>query len=145
LVRLYPLGDAAAPTERVERRVEPADAPPSLRVLIVEDDEAVGTGLGWVLEGEDMDVRVVTTGAAVMPAIAERRPDVIVLDLSLPDEDGRCIYQRIASEHSIPVIFSSGHATEDDLEDLLKKPQAAFLMKPYRTEDLLRVIRSLTR
>lgn len=137
---------SVAPAEEVERRVEPADgAHASLSVLIVEDDEAVGTGLRWFLEGEGMDVRVVMTGAAVMPAIAERRPDVIILDLSLPDQDGRRIYKRIRSEHSIPVIFSSGHATEGDIDDLIQKPRAAFLMKPYRTEDLLKTIRSLAR
>ena len=119
-------------------------APASLRVLIVEDDETVGRGLQWFLEREGMDVRVVTTGAAVMPAIAERGPDIIILDLSLPDEDGRRTYERIASEYSIPVIFSSGDATEGNIGDLVKKPRTRFLRKPYRTEELLDVIRNLT-
>jgi CheY-like chemotaxis protein len=136
----------ASPAEKRGRPVEATyDTPRSLRVLIVEDDETVGTGLRLLLEGEGMDVRVVVTGAEVMPAIADRRPDVIVLDLSLPDEDGGRTYKRIASEYSIPVIFSSGHATGGEIDDLVKKPRAAFLLKPYRMEDLLEAIRNLTR
>jgi CheY-like chemotaxis protein len=115
-----------------------------LRALIVEDDEAVGTGLRLFLEAEGIDVRLVMSGAEVMPAIADRRPDIIVLDLSLPDEDGRRTYERIASEYSIPVIFSSGHATEGDVDDLMNQPRTAFLVKPYQIEDLLEAIRNLT-
>jgi CheY-like chemotaxis protein len=115
----------------------------AVRVLIVEDDEAVGEGLQCVLEAKGMDVRVVTTGAEVLPAIVQEPPDVIVLDLSLADEDGRRIYERISSAYSIPVIFSSGHAAEAELGDVVMRPHTAFLLKPYQIEDLVNLIRSL--
>ena len=90
-----------------------------------------------------MDVRAVGTGAEVLPAVAEFRPDVMVLDLSLPDEDGRAVYERVASRFPLPVIFSSGHASEAEIARLLDSSRAAFLMKPYLTEELLDAIHRL--
>jgi PAS domain S-box-containing protein len=113
--------------------------PESPRLLLVEDEEAVADGLRWALEAAGIVVRVVGTAAEVMPALAEFRPDVMVLDLSLPDGDGREVYERASPAFPIPVIFSSGHASEADIAQLLQ-PQTAFLMKPYPTEELLDTI-----
>ena len=109
-------------------------------LLLVEDEEAVATGVRWSLEDAGIEVRVVGTGAEVLPALSEFHPDVMVLDLSLPDEDGRSVYHRVAAESSIPVIFSSGHASEADIAQLMRPSRTAFLMKPYATEELLKVI-----
>ncbi len=111
-----------------------------LHVLLVEDDEAVAAGLQWSLEDEGVTVHVVETGAAVLPAVESFRPDVIVLDLNLPDDDGRSVYRRVAARFDVPVIFSSGHAREHDIETLVDGRRAAFLMKPYTTQELLRTI-----
>jgi two-component system cell cycle sensor histidine kinase/response regulator CckA len=112
----------------------------STRLLLVEDEEAVATGLRWSLEDAGIDVRVVATGAEVMPALAEFHPDVMVIDLSLPDEDGRSVYRRVSAAFPIPVIFSSGHASEADITQLMQPSRTAFLMKPYPTEELLEII-----
>lgn len=124
------LDEEAPPDERVER------AQP-LRVLIVDDEEAVTRGLRLSLEAGGLEVQTVGTGAEVLPAIAAFRPDVVVLDLSLPDDDGRAVYQRIAATSAIPVIFSSGHASEADIAKLVAPSRTAFLLKPYATEELL--------
>jgi CheY-like chemotaxis protein len=112
----------------------------TLRVLLVEDDEAVACGLQWLLEAYGVDVHVVGKGADVLPAMFKLRPDVIVLDLNLPDEDGGKVYERIAAQSRVPVIFSSGHAFEREIRELLNNPRVAFLMKPYSAEELLRTI-----
>jgi PAS domain S-box-containing protein len=114
-----------------------------LRILIVEDEEAIGAGLRWSLEAEGIIVRVVGRGADVMPAIAEFRPDLMLLDLSLPDENGQSVYERVSAVHRLPVIFSSGHALERDIEKLVDHSGTAFLMKPYPSDELLTVIRRL--
>ena len=108
--------------------------------MLVESEEAVATGLRWALEAAGVDVRVVATGAEVMPALAEFHPDVMVLDLSLPDEDGRSVYRRVSAAFPIPVVFSSGHASEADITQLMQPSRTAFLMKPYPTEELLETI-----
>lgn len=137
---------ASAEPEKKPQLIEMApEVAEPVHVLIVEDDEAVATGLRWFLEGEGMKVRVAATGGQVLNFIAEQKPDVIVLDLSLPDEGGRSVYDRVAARYSIPVIFSSGQASERDVEDILKNPRTAFFMKPYPTEDLVKAIRRMTR
>ena len=83
------------------------------------------------------------TGAEVLPALSAFHPDVMVLDLSLPDEDGRAVYERVAAAFPIPVIFSSGHASEADIAKLLDSSRTAFLLKPYATEELLDVMHRL--
>ena len=122
---------------------EPASLPQNLRVLLVEDDEAVACGLQWSLEAQGIDVHLVGKGADVSRAVAGFRPDLIVLDLNLPDEDGRSVYRRIGAESQLPVIFSTGHALEREIETLLDNPRAAFLMKPYSPHDLVRTIHQL--
>jgi PAS domain S-box-containing protein len=119
---------------------EKTELPQTIRVLLVEDDEAVAYGLQWSLEADGIGVHVVGKGADVLPAMFDFRPDVIVLDLNLPDEDGRNVYQRIAAQSRVPVIFSSGHAFEREIRELLDNPHAAFLMKPYSSQELLRTI-----
>jgi two-component system cell cycle sensor histidine kinase/response regulator CckA len=131
------------------RQGEPVDFRPvrapgsETRVLLVERDEAIATGLLWSLEAETVTMHVARTGAEVLPAIYEFKPDVVVLDLSLPDEDGQSVYQRMASVFTGPVIFSSGNVLENEVVSLLRNPRAAFLLKPYSAQDLLRIINEL--
>jgi len=136
--------DAAA--EEPDEEPSPAPAEPlsqSLRVLIVDDDDSVAAGLRWSLEATGMEAHVVGTGAEVLPAIETVRPDVVVLDLSLPDEDGRTVYQRVSDQYDVPVVFSSGHVSDADLPELLEMPRTRFLMKPYQTDALVNAIREL--
>lgn len=112
----------------------------SLRLLLVEDEEAVATGVRWSLEAAGIEVRTVASAAEVMPAVTGFRPDIMVLDLSLPDGDGRAVYERVSAAFPIPVIFSSGHASEADIARLDQPSRTAFLMKPYPTDELLDTI-----
>jgi len=114
-----------------------------LRVLIVDDEEWITTGLRASLEASGAKVHTVGTGAEVLPAMAAFAPNVIVLDLSLPDDDGRSVYERIAAVSPVPVIFSSGHASEADVAKLVVPARTAFLMKPYATGELLDTIHGL--
>ncbi len=126
----------------------PREAPPagkpnprqSLRLLLVEDEETVATGVRWSLEAAGIEVRTVARAAEVMSAVLEFLPDIMVLDLSLPDGDGRDVYERVSAAFPIPVIFSSGHASEADIARLNQPSRTAFLMKPYPTEELLEAI-----
>jgi len=110
---------------------------PKIRILIVEDELAIATGLRWILEAEGMTVHVVGTAAEVHPAIDEFSPDVMILDLSLPDGDGRAVYEEI--DQPIPVIFSTGSLGENDLRES-GHGHVAVLRKPYATDELLRTI-----
>jgi two-component system cell cycle sensor histidine kinase/response regulator CckA len=137
-----PAVDQIVKRDSIDRQ-QNADLPKELRLLLVEDDQSVAHGLQWSLEQQGIAVHVVTTGAAASQAVTELQPDVIVLDLNLPDDDGREVYRRLASGSPIAVIFSSGHALPSEITELLDNPHAAFLMKPYSIEDLLRTIREV--
>jgi PAS domain S-box-containing protein len=130
----------AEPQHEASETLEQSRQARSLRVLVVEDEEAIATGLRWSLETRGVDVRVVTTGADVLPAVREFAPDLMIVDLSLGDEDGRSVYARVSAVSPLPVIFSSGNASTSEIENLLTNRRAAFLMKPYSTDELLQAI-----
>ena len=110
-------------------------------ILLVEDDPAVATGLSTLLELEGVAVTVVTTGAAVLPAIATARPDAVVLDIGLPDMDGTEVFRSVAEIYpDLPVVFSSGHGDATQLERFLATPHVAFLLKPYDIDVLLQAL-----
>lgn len=131
-----PEAGSSSPREAVDAR--------HWRVLIVEDEEAIRVGLVMLLEAEGMTVLSVSTGGEAQDAIGEFSPEVVVLDVSLPDISGFDVYSRLRLETTtLPVIFSSGHADQSGMPDLANDPFARFLAKPYPLERLLEVIAEL--
>jgi two-component system, cell cycle sensor histidine kinase and response regulator CckA len=121
-----------------------ADAKHARRMLIVEDDEAVAEGLRVLLETEAFEVRVVATGAEAVPSIKQFAPDLVLLDVNLPDASGIDVLNDIR-RHSpdLTVIFSTGHADGHALQELLER-DAKWIMKPYDVHELLALIASVT-
>ena len=112
-------------------------SPPKPRVLIAEDDEPIATGVRWTLEAEGMTAHVVGLASEVVPAIDTFNPDVVLLDLSLPDGDGRAVYEQIGGR--LPVIFSTGSLGELD-QFASVHGNVVVLTKPYTSAELLRTI-----
>jgi two-component system cell cycle sensor histidine kinase/response regulator CckA len=113
------------------------------RVLIVEDDAAVAAGLSSALEIEDVQVRVVNYGREAIGVVASFNPDVVLIDVSLPDISGAEVYQQIAAKWpNMGVIFSTGHADESRLPQPATR-NVGFLRKPYSTETLLIKLREV--
>ena len=111
------------------------------RILLVEDDAAVAAGIVSVLEMEGLEVDIVDNGAEAITTIRANPPDVVVLDVGLPDMEGTAVYDAIANTHAgLPVIFSTGHADESRLEEYLSRPRVSYLLKPYDAEALLKAI-----
>jgi PAS domain S-box-containing protein len=108
------------------------------RVLVVEDERPVASGIVALLELEGVDAMIVETGREVLPAIGSWNPDAVILDIGLPDIDGTKVYAAIAREYpALPVVFSSGHGDESQLEEFLALRNVAFLLKPYDVDTLL--------
>ena len=115
-----------------------------LRMLLVEDEIAVAEGLRALLELEGLDVEIAATAAAALEAVERRVPDIVVLDLGLPDRDGLDVYVEIADAYpQLPVVFSTGHGDASRLTALVPRRNVAFLQKPYEMETLLDAISSL--
>ncbi|MFA6958336.1 MAG: response regulator [Thermoanaerobaculia bacterium] len=111
------------------------------RLLLVEDEVLVAEGLSSLLELEGIIVRVVDQGREVVGAIDEFAPDVVVLDLTLPDIDGREVFAQITLRWpDLPVVFSSGHGGQADLARELARGHVGFLQKPYEVAALMAAI-----
>jgi len=141
------LPQAAAPLD--EKAAAMVMSPPGTvrRVLLVEDDAHVAVGLTQALVANGMHVDVVHTGARVVDAVRTFAPEVVVLDIRLPDANGFDVYRDIESLWpDLPVIFSTGHADEFDLQaaEPLKQPHVELLRKPYPTEALLAAMDRVT-
>ena len=130
---------AVFPTATVAPVVAPAPHAGTRRILLVEDDESVGEGLRFLLVDEGFDVRLVTRGGDAARAIEEGEPDVLVLDVNLPDVNGFDLYEHIhAAYPDLPVIFSTGHADAGTIETARRS--VPVIMKPYDVAELVALI-----
>lgn len=94
-----------------EKRGRLPGARKSRKILLVEDDPVVAAGLALQLESYDHVVAVVGTGSAANPAIEKAGPDIVILDIGLPDMSGATVYRMLRDRWpALPVIFSTGHA-----------------------------------
>lgn len=114
------------------------------RVLLVEDDVSVAAGIVSLLELEGLQVEIATTGEEALRRVDDLAPDVVVLDVGLPDMDGTSVYNALSERHpDLPIVFSTGHADKGKLDQLLERPHVAFLLKPYESSALLGAIREV--
>lgn len=118
---------------------------PRIRTLVlVEDDVIVASGIAAVLDLEEIRVAIAERGADAVPLIERENPDAVILDIALPDISGVEVYREIDRRWPrLPVLFSSGHADESDLDEFLAKPHVGFLPKPYEMTTLLMILRRL--
>jgi PAS domain S-box-containing protein len=109
-----------------------------LVVLLVEDDMTVASALVVLFESLGASVTHVSEGKAVPSALAARAFDVVVLDIALGDMDGTEVYRHLRVGHpGLPVLFSTGHATEATMTAIGRDAHTAWLLKPYGAEDFL--------
>ena len=84
------------------------------RVLIVDDDAALGRALVINLRARHFEVTLARTGSDALDLVARWHPDVVVLDLGLPDVDGLEVLHGIRGWNHIPVVVLSARATSDE-------------------------------
>jgi two-component system, cell cycle sensor histidine kinase and response regulator CckA len=107
------------------------------RLLLVEDEPAVASGIATLMEMEGIEVEIVVTGGEAPAAIERFSPDAVILDIGLPDIDGVGLYDEIYRRWpDLPVLFSSGHGDATKLEKRLSRPNVRFLRKPYDFETI---------
>lgn len=133
-------GETSAPAEGSSGHPDAAGK----RVLLVEDDENVAAGLSAALEMHGLLIDVARRGADAVASIVSFNPDAVVLDVSLPDIDGRLVFDEISSRWpDLPVIFSTAQVTPEELAGRLRRTNVKFLQKPYATEALLDALADL--
>lgn len=122
------------------------------RVLVVDDDERVRTLVAWQLEAEGFAVVEAPDGAGALDRIERDRPDLVVLDLSLPGVGGLDVLRRVrgderalGSTRSLPVIVLSGRSGETDRIVGLDLGADDYLVKPFSPGELAARVRSVLR
>ncbi len=115
------------------------------RLLVVEDDDALRETLAHTLGTICRDVRTASTLAEAFHEAGSAKPDLIVLDLGLPDGDGADLVTRLRALTDVPIIVLSGRDTEEAKVALLDAGADDFLIKPCGASELLARVRGQLR
>ena len=115
------------------------------KVLVVEDEQNISNFISTVLTANDFDVLVAQTGAEAVSMITSHCPDLIILDLGLPDMDGINILKEVRSWSSLPIIVVSARTNEHDKVMALDLGADDYIEKPFGTSELLARIRTAIR
>jgi CheY-like chemotaxis protein len=112
-------------------------ARPGRRVLVVDDDPAICDLFGICLRRAEFVVDLATSGEAALRCVADAKPDVMTLDLAMPDIDGFAIIDRLrALPVPPPIVVVSGHVFVEQTF-VFGKPVVALLSKPLQPGDLV--------
>lgn len=114
-------------------------------VLLVEDDAQIRQAVTRALEGAGHVVQAHRTGMAGLTAAVDARPDVVVLDLGLPDVDGGEILRMLRAVSDVPVIVATARDEEDEIVRILDAGADDYVIKPYSAPQLDARIRALLR
>jgi len=115
------------------------------KVLIIEDEESIARFTGTALKRNGYDVLYALSGQEGLSIASSHTPDLVVLDLGLPDTDGLEVLRRLRSWTSMPVIVVSARTHEHDKVEALDLGADDYLTKPFGTAELLARIRTALR
>ena len=115
------------------------------RILIIEDEESISEPLAAALQREGFRTAVAASGADGLAAFRSNPPDLILLDVMLPDGDGREVLRQIRGSSRVPVIMLTARSEEMDLVVGLELGADDYVSKPFRGAELMARIRAVLR
>ena len=115
------------------------------KVLVVEDEQSISNFISAILGANGYDTLVAETGAEALSMISSHCPDLIILDLGLPDMDGLGVLREVRSWSNLPVIVVSARTHEHDKVAALDAGADDYIEKPFGTSELLARIRTAIR
>ena len=115
------------------------------KVLIVEDDRAICNFIRRVLEANGYETLIVHTGREAMSMLTSHCPDVMLLDLGLPDMDGMQVLTQLRKWSLLPVVVVSARTDESEKVRALDEGADDYITKPFGTSELLARIRTAIR
>jgi|HubBroStandDraft_1064217.scaffolds.fasta_scaffold131804_2 CheY-like chemotaxis protein len=119
-----------------------------IRILVVEDDPDSLELLGFFLSGEGAVVTTARSGREARDALSVVAPDVLISDLSLPDEDGLALMASVRAEprtSHVPAIAVTGHSDDAALSHVIKAGFNTRIVKPIELSDVARTVLELVR
>lgn len=116
-----------------------------ISILVIEDDIAISNLIKTTLETRDYKYFAATNGLDGILTATSQNPDIILLDLGLPDMDGNEIIKKIRSYSNTPIIVISARSEDKDKVEALDNGADDYLTKPFSVDELLARIRSTSR
>ena len=115
------------------------------KVLIVEDEKSIAHFISTILSSNGYDPLLARSGAEAMTMISSHCPDLVILDLGLPDMDGIEVLRSLREWSSLPVVVVSARSHERDKVEALDLGAGDYLTKPFGTAELLARVRTAIR
>lgn len=115
------------------------------KVLVIEDEKSISHFISTVLNNNGYEAMQARTGSEALSMITSHCPDLIILDLGLPDMDGLDILRQLREWSSLPVVVVSARSYEKDKVQALDLGADDYLTKPFGTDELLARVRTAIR
>ncbi len=122
-----------------------AATPPRSRILFVEDEATISDPFSAALEREGFDAVVVRTAADALTSAEEVEPDLVLLDLTLPDGDGRDVARELRRRSDVPIVMLTARGTEMDRIVGLELGADDYVVKPFSGREVISRIRAVLR
>ena len=140
------------PDDEQDETMTRTSPPISPLVAIIDDEEDITTYLGLALEDSGFRVASTTNPSEAIPMLEEAGPDLICIDLLMPEQTGISLYAELVNHsrfRSVPIVILSGLAAREDMPNILRQagdlPQPAdFIEKPVDIQLFLRTVGALT-
>jgi DNA-binding response OmpR family regulator len=111
----------------------------------VEDDDHIRTALRWALEEEGYDVDEAVSGEEACAQVAERPPDLMLLDLTLGAVDGFAVIREVRQRYDLPIVVVSARADTQDIVAALEAGADDYVTKPFKMREITARLRALRR
>ncbi len=111
------------------------------KILVIDDEESVRYSFRYVFEGDGVEVLTAATAGEGLQLLQEQQPDVVLLDLKLPDRSGLDVYSQIRTvDPKRPVIFITAHGTTETAIEAMKQGAFDYLVKPVDLDRLSQIL-----
>ena len=117
------------------------------KVLVVDDDPSISRLIAMALSSNGYEVFEALNGIKGYKVARREKPDVVLLDIMMPDVDGYEVFRRIKLDpttNEIPIVFVSAKSSDDDVNKGLSMGANAYITKPFEISRLLEKVRELT-
>jgi putative two-component system response regulator len=116
------------------------------RTVLLVDDTLENMDILVATLGDEVEVAVAMDGDSALEAVAEEKPDLVLLDIEMPGIDGYEVFRRLKddpSTSSIPIVFLSARSDPEDKARGIEMGAVDFITKPFTVADLLAKVRSI--
>jgi two-component system KDP operon response regulator KdpE len=118
---------------------------PNVTVVLIDDDKSIRRLVHSALQADGMAVIEAATGVQGLELVATKRPDLVIVDLSLPDVDGMDVIRDLRDGSAVPIIVLSARSREEDIVAALDAGADDYVTQPFGVSELIARIRARVR